>query len=393
MSREWPSRPQAKQAAGSLLCLRAARQVAVPTSQRHARAEAQLRRLTGNVSVSDITASVLWRATPEFSRALARELYDASAAVCVQPFLAGAVLDTDNEIPMVLDAHNSEVELKSQLLARDEAGLWMLERVREIERFATQRSVLVAATTESDLRDLRALAAGNGAGDNPVAGTGSWVVVPNGVDVGEIKFVTGEERRQLGRSMLARLHAAKLKHLVLFVGSAHPPNITAGRWLASKAHLIPDSLVVLAGEHSDSVDVDRTPNVRALGTVDTDDLKRLLAAASVAVNPTIGGSGSNLKLIEYLAAGAPVVTTPDGARGIEYPHVVASLAPLESFMSTLREVLANPSSRRVTAARELAESRYDWAMTARRFAEQLESALEGDGSGSGVGGQQAGEAP
>ncbi len=40
-------------------------------------------------------------------------------------------------------------------------------------------------------------------------------------------------------------------------------------------------------------------------------------AASVAVNPMVSGSGTNLKIVEYLAAGVPVVSTPFGMRGLD----------------------------------------------------------------------------
>ncbi len=43
----------------------------------------------------------------------------------------------------------------------------------------------------------------------------------------------------------------------------------------------------------------------------------LLRQARVAVNPRVSGSGSNIKLIDYLAAGVPVVTTRAGADGIQ----------------------------------------------------------------------------
>ena len=42
-----------------------------------------------------------------------------------------------------------------------------------------------------------------------------------------------------------------------------------------------------------------------------------LAAADVSINPAVSGSGVNIKLVEYLAAGAPVVSTTRGSAGLE----------------------------------------------------------------------------
>jgi hypothetical protein len=384
------------------------RQVVVEPSERHRTAEAQLRRLTGNVSISDIAASLLWRSTPEFSRALARELYDASAVICEQPYLAVAVAETDGEVPMILDAHNHEVTLKEQVLPNDEAGRWMLDKVTEVERIAAKRSVLVAASTEADLSPLQAMVANASkqpasmqtsvAPTQPGRATGRsgdlpqrWIVVPNGVDTSAIRFVTGDERAFQTRSVLAKLNAANFDHLVLFVGSAHAPNIAAGRWLAANAHLMPDSFVVLAGAHSDSVDTGGANNVRTLGTVGPDVLESLLSGASVAVNPMSGGSGSNLKLVEYFAAGAPVVSTPKGARGIDDPTAVAVLAPLASFVPALKETLAKPQSGKVLAARDLVESDFNWATLAQRFATSVTAALGPAASGAGLGNPRDGD--
>jgi glycosyltransferase involved in cell wall biosynthesis len=74
--------------------------------------------------------------------------------------------------------------------------------------------------------------------------------------------------------------------------------------------------------------------VLALGVVDR--LRPLLAAADVAVNPIGSGSGSNVKLAEYLAAGLPVVTTPVGLRGYEaFAHLV-TVAGLDGFVGAVQ---------------------------------------------------------
>jgi glycosyltransferase involved in cell wall biosynthesis len=74
--------------------------------------------------------------------------------------------------------------------------------------------------------------------------------------------------------------------------------------------------------------------VLALGRVER--LPPLLAAADVAVNPVESGSGSNVKLAEYLAAGVPVVTTPVGLRGYEgFAHLV-TVAELDDFVDAVR---------------------------------------------------------
>jgi hypothetical protein len=51
------------------------------------------------------------------------------------------------------------------------------------------------------------------------------------------------------------------------------------------------------------------------GVLDGDDKNAVLSSAQIAINPVTTGSGSNLKIFEYVAAGLPVLTTPFGFRG------------------------------------------------------------------------------
>ncbi len=56
------------------------------------------------------------------------------------------------------------------------------------------------------------------------------------------------------------------------------------------------------------------PNVEKLGFVD--DLCDAFAGAPLSVNPTLAGTGINIKLLDALRAGVPSVSTATGARGL-----------------------------------------------------------------------------
>ena len=344
------------------------RQVTVSPSERHSAAEVRLRRVTANVSVTDIAASVLWQSTPELVRELRHALSGADAAILVQPYLAGAVTALAPGLPVVFDAHNHERTLKAQMLPDDEAGHWMLDRVAEAEGLAASSAALVAVTTAED-RD--ALAADHGLAHRPI------VVVPNGVDTASVPF-TPMERRAAGRAGLLRtLDApAGATRVAVFIGSAHRPNVEAGIELVRLAGRVPEVLFVLAGQHSDLIDHHGRPaNVRLLGEVDPERLARLLATADVALNPMHTGGGSNLKLLGYFAAGVPVVTTRVGARGIEDPQRYAVLAERHGFADAIRESLRAENRDKVKAARDLVEARFDWSEIRRRFTEEVDRAL------------------
>lgn len=348
-------------------------EVRAPLSQRHMRAARRLRRLTANLAVSDITTSVLWPASDELVRAARFALEGADVVVAVQPYLAPLALELGGDAQLVYDAHNHETSLKSAMLPDDEAGRWMLQRVREAEALAVGHAALVVATTEEDARSLEA---------QHSLERGSVLVVPNGVDTATTRPAPPAERDGARRAVLQRLApGAEPGAVALFVGSAHRPNADAAHEILTMAGNLPGVLFLLAGEHSGMLDAGHIPdNVVTLGRVEPEELEQLHAAADVALNPMRSGSGSNLKVLEYLAAGIPVVSTPTGARGIPDAEELLTVARIDRFEEALVEVtsgsLGDRSSgklaQRARAAREMVESTFDWAVVARSFTESVQ---------------------
>ena len=108
------------------------------------------------------------------------------------------------------------------------------------------------------------------------------------------------------------------ERLAVFFGSWHPPNLAAARVILWLAPQLPQVQFVLGGTHGDAFPAHEVPdNVVFTGQVIERVKRTLLAAADVALNPVLHGSGTNLKVIEYLAAGVPVVSTAFGVRGLD----------------------------------------------------------------------------
>lgn len=321
--------------------------------------ETDLRLVTGNVSLTDIAAGLMWPGLGDFAETLGAELDGASGAVLVQPYLVDAVRSLADGIPIVCDEHNDELALKQSIIPSNAAGRWLLDHVDRIERTAVEQAVLVTATTDHDLDTL-------GARYEIHAPT---AVVPNGVDTADIEFVVGGDRR---RRRLALAHDVELdprRPAALFVGSGHGPNIDAGRAIIEVAREVPDVDFLLAGRHSSLLNVRHLPpNVRVLGLVSDDLLDLLLAACDIALNPMSAGSGSNLKLLTYLAAGLPVVSTIVGARGIDAEAAGVSTVPMDGLADRIGEFVREDHTERSLAGRHYVEEHCDWRAIGRRFA-------------------------
>lgn len=260
---------------------------------------------------------------------------------------------------MICDEHNDELELKQSMISPNVAGRWLLDHVDRLERTAIEHSRLVTATTEADLESL-------GRRYRLPAAT---AVVPNGVDTNEIEFVIGGDRSRRQLALRQELGLERGRPTALFVGSGHRPNIDAGRALIEVARLVPEVDFLLAGRHTQTLEGTHLPrNVRLLGLVSDNLLDLLLAGCDVALNPMSAGSGSNLKLLAYLAAGIPILSTAVGARGIDAEAAGVLLIENEDLPDGIRAVLGTSTREMTLAGRRYAEENCDWRAIGRRFA-------------------------
>lgn len=142
------------------------------------------------------------------------------------------------------------------------------------------------------------------------ADLGKVIAVPNGVDLKTISYVSLEKRllkkQQLGLSG---------SFTAVFMGSWHGPNLDAVRCIFSMAKDIPDITFLVIGSVCLPFKDEKLPsNVGLMGVVDDETKDVILGLADVALNPMMSGSGTNLKMLDYFAAGIPVVSTLFGAR-------------------------------------------------------------------------------
>lgn len=163
----------------------------------------------------------------------------------------------------------------------------------------------------------------------------------------------------------------------LFLGSfGHAPNRSAARTLVNDIWprlrpALPGWELVLAGPGSDAF-VAALPDpegVRGLGYVD--DLRALFAGCRLFLAPLTEGGGIKIKILEAMARGLPVVTTPIGAEGIADERDEAFwLAPdVTAFPAQALAAASTPDEarRRALRARQLIETNFSWRAIASRL--------------------------
>lgn len=158
-------------------------------------------------------------------------------------------------------------------------------------------------------------------------------VIPHGFDEALLAIDRDRERGK----MRASLGFTSDDLVLLFVGGRAHHNREASRFL--EGDLMPrlgaGVRLLLVGECCQGRERNDS-RVRKLGYVE--DLRPVYAAADIGVNPVAYGSGASVKVMEYLAAGLPVVSTAAGMRGYEHLHARIHTAVLANFAAAIRAV-------------------------------------------------------
>lgn len=202
--------------------------------------------------------------------------------------------------PWFLISHNLEHRLLEQSSARHRrAAPWM----RAVEAQAPRRFRDIFACAEEDRDFFR---------QHDPSGRLSLPIIRCGVDPAAYSAAPGARER-----VRSELGLVEEDRLLLFSASRYPPNADAveelRRFCREQAHFLAAHRVcilvvgsVLPGSHREGA---------FLATGRVPEVTSYLAAADAGLNAVTWGSGSNVKLFEYLAARLPVISTEFGARG------------------------------------------------------------------------------
>jgi glycosyltransferase involved in cell wall biosynthesis len=228
---------------------------------------------------------------------------------------------------VVYSAHNVERDYFAAECTGRSAGHWSLRRLELLERQAVRDSALVLSCSAQDAARLEQL----------YGGCSRTAIVPNGVDSSLLRL----DRAALRDSARGELGFSEDDRVLVFVGGDAGHNRDAVEFMVERVlpQLDPRTRLLIVGRCVGER-YRRDDRVVSLGFAPS--LAGPLAAADVAVNPVQYGSGSNVKLAEYLAARLPIVSTPVGVRGFEDFAFGIRIAPRGEFVDALRAPVPAP---------------------------------------------------
>ena len=331
-------------------------EILLPLSDQHFTLSEWWKVLAGGRNVIDITFDWMTFSSPRYCNEVRRRAQNADVVIFSHPWaypVARDVLDDKRQL-IIYDSHNVEGFLRTELYEDDYVGTEIAKHVVSLEYELVHRADRVLACSAEDARLFEHVYEIDASRIN---------VIPNGVFIDEIKPASESRSEQAKSSLEVEGNAT------IFVGSAYGPNVEGACFIIDKlAPAVPELTFLLCGSVTESDDIQRRKshlpaNVRLVGPFAQQDKDMLLAASDSAINPMFSGSGTNIKMFDYLAAGLPVVTTAVGARGIQAgEREEFIIASSEGFPQALREITSDPVRARMIGqyARQRAEKDFAW---------------------------------
>ncbi len=270
---------------------------------------------------------------------------------CEQPWSAFStiLLSKKNSIPVILDEHNVE----SSWLRSSSRVPYLACYTQVLEKFSCTQSSLILATSEDDKKRLIQLY------NIPKE---KIIIVPNGVNLDNFSRITDSQR-----TLRNKLYAGMKKKIVLFHGtmSARQNFEAANIIIEYIAPQVQDALFVIIGRNAPQWLKNKAKkrlNVLLLGYVS--NIEEYILASDLCIAPLLSGSGTRLKIIEYMAAAKPIVSTTIGAEGIPLKSGLNAFI-LEkvdfNFIDAVRYLLSNDSiAKQLGAEAKQLAKKFDW---------------------------------
>ena len=320
-------------------------------------------------SVIDVSFSWMTRLSQNFVRALRKTVAESEVVVFTHPWVYPLAKDLLQDKLVIYDAHNFEYALRSKLLCSSFVGRRLSDSVKRIEGDLVRRSddVWVCSWEDAD-----------GIGSTYNVPRERFHLLPNCADTRALRPATSSDKADAKAA-----HGWTGRVVAVFVGSGYRPNTEAVAFIIEQlAPAFPQIMFAIAGSVKEDYlrtgsAASQPENVNLMGVIEEQELYTVLRAADIALNPVDFGSGTNLKLVQYMAAGLAIISTETGIRGIERGSEVCAVADRPRFAEVLQQLQEDPALRAQMGrlARRDAENHFDWANELDRAAQRINSLL------------------
>ncbi|MDT3428093.1 glycosyltransferase involved in cell wall biosynthesis [Paenibacillus forsythiae] len=331
-------------------------EISIPKTQKHQDHEWEIEREVG-IPITDIAMEKLSRYTPEYHEITKKYLDEGDILIASHPYLFHLIEPYCGVKKVFYDAHNVEYELKKNMLPDRKRAKNLLKDLYDLEQRATSLSDYVLACSKEDIAKFKEV--------YKEIEEDKFILIPNGVDLTTNKYTSPEDKK----NQKEKLGLVDEK-IVVFIGSWHKPNLEAVEHILELAPKLPEYHFIIMGGQCEAFKEVVPPNNVAFAGVVSEEIKSLIySVADVAINPMVNGSGTNLKIAEYMANGVPVISTEVGARGYNFDESCLVITDLSEFFDDIKSLMNNDNKRNIYSekAYNYIKMNYAWTMISKKL--------------------------
>lgn len=332
----------------------------ITKSEEHFKQEQALKEKIG-VSIGDVALLTMAQLTPQFEQEFVKAIKGADIISLCHPFLYNLAKPYLKDYKLVYEAQDVEYVLKQSMYPKNEEGEKLLKAIYDIEKECCDNSELIVVCSQEDAENFKRI---YGVPNEKL------LVIPNGVDCESTEYVDYETRIANKKKL-----ALENEKLALFMGSFHQPNIEACEEIIKIAPDFPEIKFLLMGSQCYNYKGKKLPeNVGLLGLVSEEAKNRIFGTVDFALNPMLSGTGTNLKMFDYMSAGIPIITTAFGTRGIDNKEVFI-LSEVDEMGTAIKNFNAETAAKMAIDARKYVEEVFDWTVAVKPMIEAIDDIL------------------
>jgi len=316
----------------------------------------------------DVAYAMGWQDCQLYQGVLREQILRCDLVVSEHPYSIWAI-DAVNgprrRVPMIYNSQNVEVKQKEPVL-KGRADL--LGIVRSTERAALEKSDAVIACSDVDRSQF---ASEYGVPLDKIT------IIGNGVDCASVPSISP----QLRDAFRAQLRLDD-RLTAIFGGSLHHPNLAAIDVILDMAQKLPGIVFLIVGSicRCRALSGAVPQNVFPLGTLLENEKWLAFKVSDIALNPMTHGSGSNIKVFEYAAAGLPILSTSFGARGTGLEpgrhYIEAELDDFPTRLAEWQQAETQEPSEIGRATKDFVTTHSDWSVIGESYRKLVASVLE-----------------
>lgn len=280
-----------------------------------------------------------------------KELAAESDFLIVDHYSVSPLVQTIKGIPILYNSHNAEIELGKQVHPENKD---LLKIINKMEFRILNQAKEITYCSETDFINIQKYYG------KDIKGT----YIPNGSIIqSKINYKDRLKSRD-----------------IIFIGTGHPPNKTAAKFLASIAKDLPEFNIIIIGGCGNGIEKSLlSDNLQIVGHVDDNTLDRYFKNSFAFINPMKQGSGTHLKMMKALSYGIPIISSDTGARGFTDQEKIDAMiiANTKEEIIEKLELLKNESLYREKCELTYKNSKqYDWEIIKKTYAEFIEKCLD-----------------